>query len=181
MMLVLSVFCCITVCLIVAACWRLRETLAPGAVPSELLLVKDPGLSIAQFYRPMERLLADEDFQYVSTRPDVGPGVLKQMRADRRRIFRLYLRSISADFSDLTGRLRAIMVDSPHSREDLAATILKSRVFFVATLVLIEGRLFLHACGLYPIRISPRDLIEGLTQMQRELEQFTRTPAILIS
>ncbi len=180
-MLFLSIFCCLIACLIVSACWRLRESLPPGAVPSELQLTKDPSVSTAQFYRPMERLLADDDFEFLSRRTDMGRDVLNKMRADRRRIFRQYLFSISTDFSDLTSRLRAIMVDSPHSREDLAATIFKSRVLFAAALVVIEGRLFLHACGVCTIRISARNLVEGLAQMQRELEQLTKTPALLTS
>ena len=177
-MLVLSVFCCLTVCLIVAACWRLRKTLTPAVASSEIFLVEESGLNRIQFYRPMERLLAADDFQFLSQQPGFNSQVLRRMRADRRRIFRQYLGSLSVDFSDLTNRLRTIMVESPHSREDLAATILTARVLFTATLVVIEGRLLLHACGLYQIRISALNLVAGLTQMQRELEQFTLTPAM---
>lgn len=181
MMLAVFAVCFVTVCLLVAVSLRLRTLLTPRTPKSDLLPAQDAGVSAAQFYRPMQRLLADEDFLFLSERPEISPAEVSRMRAERRRIFRQYLAALSTDFADLTSRLRAIMVESPHSREDLALAILKSRMLFSAALIVIEGRLLLHACGLYRIQISAGNLIEGLTQMQRELEQFSRVPALSVS
>lgn len=178
---VLFLTCILTLGLLLVAGWKLKATLTSGDSSFDTQTKADTDLNRLLFYRPMERLLSEEDFTFVSSQPNISPLMLKRMRAERRRIFREYLRALSVDFSRLTFRLREIMVDSPHSREDLAASILKARVLFSLAVLMVEGRLVLHACGLYRVNVSALVLTEGFARMQREMEQLARTPAMSAS
>ncbi len=178
---VLFLLCIFTLCLLLAAGWKLKATLTSSDPSYDTLNEADTELNRLQFYRPMERLLSEDDFAYVSSQPNISPAILKRMRAERRRIFRQYLGALSADFSRLTSRLREIMVESPCSREDLAASILRARMLFAFAVLMVEGRLVLHACGFYRVRVSALVLTEGFAQMQREMDQLTRTPALSAS
>jgi hypothetical protein len=101
-------------------------------------------------YRPMLRLLADEDF-------DVAPrdaAVRRMLRAQRRQLFREYLRYLSKDYGQLLAGIRLAMVQSEIDRPDLAKALLKNRVLFSAALCRIDVRLGLHALGIGGIDAS---------------------------
>ncbi len=178
---ILFLLCTLTLCLLLVAGWKLKTTFTSSDSSCDTQPKANTDANRLQFYRPMERLLSDKDFAFIAAQPGVSPRLLKRMRAERRRIFRQYLASLSADFSRLTFQLREIMVASPCSREDLAASILKARILFAFAVLMVEGRLALHACGLYRVRVSAQGLTEGFAHMQREMEQLTRTPALSVS
>ncbi len=52
-------------------------------------------------YRPMERLLSEEYFEFLVSQEGYEPKIGKRLRSERRRIFRGYLRSIRRDFQRL--------------------------------------------------------------------------------
>ena len=64
-----------------------------GEVPMDESLVLAPGK-----YRPMERLLQEEDFRFLSSQPGFSARLGRRFRSQRRRVFRAYLRSLSMDF-----------------------------------------------------------------------------------
>jgi len=177
MTFMLLVICLITFCLLTLSIWRLRVNFADRRRVSE---PESAFSRSADFYRPMQRLLTTEDISFLRSQPGITPRKLRQMQFDRRRIFRQYLRSLGLDLSLLMNELRAIMVDSPESRADLAEALFKSRVLFASVVIAVECRLFMHACGFQNVAISVTPLTEGLAQLRRQLELLTPQPALAL-
>ena len=59
-------------------------------------------------YRPMERLLSEDDIRFLKSQPGYEPNMEKVLRSDRRKIFRTYLRSLGRDFNRLHLALRLV-------------------------------------------------------------------------
>src|ERR1700687_4993862 len=86
----------------------LYKTLASrhnNEVPMDELLVLSPDK-----YRPMTRLLQEEDFQFLSSQPGFSPRLGRHFRTERRRIFRGYLRSLSKDFSRVSMACQMLII-----------------------------------------------------------------------
>jgi len=177
MTFMLLAICLVTLFLLTLSLWRLRVNFANRSVPSETETVFTRS---ADFYRPMQRLLAIEDIVFLRSHLGITARQLRRIRSERRRIFRQYLRSLSLDLSVLMNQLRAIMVDSPESRTDLAETLFKSRILFASVVIAVECRLFLHACGFEDVVISVTPLTEGLAQLRRQLELLAPQPALAL-
>src|ERR1041385_2461454 len=76
-------------------------------------------------FRPMERLLSEEDFRYLAAHPGATPRMVRRLRAERRRLFRAYLRSLQRDFTRIYSAIQLILVQSEVDRPELAAALLK--------------------------------------------------------
>jgi hypothetical protein len=101
-------------------------------------------------YRPMLRLLADEDFRFVSA----NPRLKKTLRAERCRLFRGYLRCLTRDYGRLLAGLRHAMVHSGVDRPDLAQALVRNRFRFAVALCNAEMRLVLYSAGIGKVDIS---------------------------
>jgi hypothetical protein len=88
-------------------------------------------------YRPMERLLAEDDLSYL-TSLGLGQRTVKQFRKERRRIFRRYLRNLQVDFWSLHAAARALLIEAPEDRPELAAAILRQQFAFQRTVWMIR-------------------------------------------
>ena len=71
-------------------------------------------------YRPMMRLLDPEDFEFLRSQPGITSRQVARLRAQRCRIFRGYLRSLSADFGHVCMALKLLIAESQQDRADLA-------------------------------------------------------------
>jgi hypothetical protein len=101
-------------------------------------------------YRPMLRLLADEDFRFVSA----NPSLKKTFRTERCRLFRAYLRCLARDYGRLLAGLRHAMVQSGVDRPDLAQALVRNRFRFAVSLCNAEIRLVLYSAGIGKVDIS---------------------------
>ena len=124
----------------------------------------------AERYGPMERLLTEEDFDYIAAHPGFDRKRLSRFRSQRREIFRRYLVYLSRDYSRLCAAIRMLMVQSAQDRPDLAALLLKQRANFTLGLLAAEFNLMLHALGIGPLRA--RHLIETSESLSLELKQL---------
>jgi hypothetical protein len=88
-------------------------------------------------YRPMERLLAEDDLSYL-TALGLDQRTLKQFRKERRRLFGRYLRNLQADFWSLHAAARALLIEAPADRPELAAAILRQQFAFQRTVWMIR-------------------------------------------
>jgi hypothetical protein len=104
----------------------------------------------ADRYRPMLRLLSDEDLAFVSA----DNKLQRTLRARRRDLFRGYLRCLTRDYARLLAGVRQAMVHSGVDRPDLARALAKNRVLFAAAICKVEFRLALHATGVGSVDIS---------------------------
>ncbi len=145
--------------------WLLRSLLAPSAVVAfDANWIDD--FSIDK-YRPMFRLLAEDDYEFLASQSGQPSNAVRRLRADRRRIFRAYLKSLVSDFYRLQVGLKLVMVHSEHDRPELAAQLLKQRMFFSYALVRVEFRLALHTFGLATVDV--RDLIGSVDSLRMQV------------
>src|SRR5580692_10972349 len=91
----LAAFVCLAVGAVLAFLFR-RLIAGPKSLPVSVEWIND--LSIAR-YRPMERLLTEEDYRFLASQPGIDKKALRRLRGERRKIFRGYLACLSHDFA----------------------------------------------------------------------------------
>jgi hypothetical protein len=138
-------------------------------VPLEHLAVLTP-----EKYRPMERLLLEEDFRFLSSQPGFSPGLGRRFRTERRRIFRGYLRNLRKDFGRLSLACQMLVIHAAEDRQDLAAAVIRQRLMFGLGVVAVEGRLVLYTLGLGTVDV--RNLVESLETMQGQIRVLLTPP-----
>jgi hypothetical protein len=110
----------------------------------------------ADRYRPMLRLLSNEDLNFAAR----TPALRAKVAARRRELFRGYVRCLTKDYARLLGSVRRLMVESGVDRPDLAKALAKNRFVFALALCRIDVHLRLHALGLSNVDVS--GLVEAL-------------------
>jgi hypothetical protein len=110
-------------------------------------------------YRPMLRLLSDDDLAFVAA----DSKLHRTLRARRRDLFRGYLRCLTRDYACLLAGVRQAMVHSGVDRPDLARALAKNRALFAIAICKVEFRLAMHATGFGSVDISALvDALEAL-------------------
>src|SRR5581483_3251265 len=120
-------------------------------------------------YKPMLRLLSQDDMQFVSLAPDLK----RALRTARRQIFRSYLRCLSKDYSRLLGGVRWIMVNSGVDRPDLAILLSRQRRSFAIAMCRIEWMLALHAMGFDNVRVDVSGLVGAIDNLTGIVNVFS--------
>ena len=128
-------------------------------------------------YRPMERLLGEEDFRFLASQPGFSPKLGRRLRTERRQIFRGYLRSLSRDFSSISAACHLLIVHSAEDRAELASSLIRQRFVFGLGMLAVEGRLVLHAAGIGTVDV--RGLVESLETMQAQVRVLLTPPQTL--
>ena len=165
MVLGLSLFICLAAG---AAIFLFRRLVAgPKTLPVSVDWISE--LSATR-YRPMERLLSEEDYRYLASQPGCNPKALRALRSERRRLFRGYLACLRRDFGQVSAALRLMVTYSSIERPELAALLYKQQMVFAVGMVAVEWRLCLHACGLGTVDV--RDLVKAVECMHLELRQM---------
>jgi hypothetical protein len=162
----LAAFVCLAVGAVLAFLFR-RLIAGPKSLPVSVDWIND--LSIAR-YRPMERLLSEEDCRFLASQPGFDKRMLRRIRAERRRLFRGYLACLSRDFSLVGAALRLMMMYSAQDRPDLAGILYKQQALFAFGMLAVQWRLVLHACGLGTVDV--RGLVRAMEFMRLELRQM---------
>lgn len=121
-------------------------------------------------YRPMERLFSDQDYDFLATQPGYSPAIARRLHAERRRIFRHYLRCLSRDFERLHTAAKFLLLHSPQDRPDLASALLKQRLIFRYALLSVHARLILQTLGIG--KVDVRGLVRPLESMREQLSQL---------
>jgi hypothetical protein len=115
--------------------------------------------------RPLERLLNPVDFEFLRKRGMSRRRIL-QVRSERRRLFRMYLRRLTSDFNMVCGAMSEVLVHSAVDRPDMARNLGVQRIVFYRRLVEIELRLRVSAL-VFDTALS-LDLIRPLQTMHAE-------------
>ncbi len=129
-------------------------------------------------YQPMERLLRKDDFEFLAGQPGYSPALGRRFRAERRRVFRGYLRSLRRDFSRVSLTFHTLIVHSAEDRGDLAAVLVRERLKFGFGMLAIECRLALHALGMDAVSIDVRGMVESVENMQAQMRLLLAPQAI---
>ena len=96
-------------------------------------------------YRPMERLLQKEDFQFLEGQPGYSAGLGRRFRTERRRVFRGYLKCLKSDFGRVSLTFQTLIVHAAEDRGDLAAGLVRQRLMFSMAMLAVQGRLLCRA------------------------------------
>lgn len=121
-------------------------------------------------YRPMERMFNEADYEFLAEQPGYHPGIAKKLRAERKQIFRAYLRQLVGDFHRLVHVANLMMVYSGEDRSDLARSIFRLRLNFYWTVVCTEASLSLQP--LAPRAIRSGYLINALATMHENVHRL---------
>jgi len=128
----------------------------------------------AERYRPMLRLLQEEDLEFLRRQPGATPALVRRFRAQRCRAFRGYLRWLSVDFDRACDALMVVMVNSPYDRADLLSAFIRSRFGFASSMLVVRCQLFLYRRKLAKVDIAR--LVGQFDGVRAHLQGFT--PAI---
>ena len=152
MNLVLAVFLVASIAVVgvlVAVLFKAASSKSP--LPATTDWIDD--LSVER-YRPMLRLLDEDDFRFLRSHPNSTAEMLNQLRRQRCHIFRSYLQSLSGDFGQVSTALRLIMVQAEQDRPDLATTLLRAHLAFTFGIMMIRARLTLYSWGVGSVNVA---------------------------
>ena len=127
-------------------------------------------LSVAR-YQPMHRLLDNADIEDLRSEPGFRPKLAAQVRRERIRIFRIYLKRLNADFASVCMAVKLVLLQSDIDRPDLAATLLRSQFRFAGGLALVYARLALYQIGIGKVEVG--GLLRLFDGMRIELRSLT--------
>lgn len=122
-------------------------------------------------YRPMERLLSEADDNMVAG----NSALRRKFRAERRKLFRRYLKCLTRDYGCLLNGIRLTMVQSGIDRPDLLRAVARNRIYFALAICRIEYRLALHAAGLGTVDIS--GVVTAFETLREQMAAFAAVPA----
>ncbi len=123
-------------------------------------------------YRPMERLFAQDDYEFLAAQPGFNPSIYKRLQAERRKIFRHYLRCLGRDFERLQAAAQMLLLHAPQDRPDLAAGLLKQKTMFYFAMAGVRCRLVLQGVGLGTVDVSR--LVNALEMMREQLRSLSQ-------
>jgi hypothetical protein len=126
-------------------------------------------------YRPMMRLLDSEDLEFLRLQPGFTPQIATQLRIQRCRIFRGYLRCLSDDFAQVCTAMKIVLLQSRGDRPDLAKALVRQQALFAAGMAAVHVRLFLYRWGLCSADVT--GLVKIFDGMRLELQ--TLVPATM--
>jgi hypothetical protein len=126
-------------------------------------------------YEPLTRLLANSDLAFVRQQSGC-PEIAARWNHARRRIIRMYLKDLAADFRRLHADARALVAESPEQNSELVNVLMKQQLVFWREMFGVE--LWLMASWLGIGRGSAGRLVEAIAAMQAEIARtMTPTPA----
>ena len=114
-------------------------------------------------YQAMMGLTSEEDFEFLAAQPGYRKEIGVRLRRERRRIFRMYLRALAADFRSLHAAARTLVAEAPERHADLVGMLVGCQVTFWGRMVLVELRL------LTPTARLPKLDVESLLQPMESL------------
>src|ERR1700678_1608564 len=89
-------------------------------------------------YAPMERLLDRNDLAFLASQPGYRPEIGKRLMAERRKIFRAYLRLLVRDFNQLIGIGKLMVVYSNLDQQEFARSLGRQQVKFYARVCALQ-------------------------------------------
>jgi hypothetical protein len=132
-----------------------------------------PEFSLSR-YQPMAQLMSGDDLQFLSGQPGVTRVQHQRFKRNRRRVFRLYLRELAADFQLLHRQAREIVAESPQANAASVGSILRLQVDFWRFLALIELQLVLDQMGVGTV--DSRRLLETVNALHASVSRASAGP-----
>jgi hypothetical protein len=124
-------------------------------------------------YRPMLRLLNQEDLHFLRTQPGFTAQMATKFRIQRCQLFRGFLRCLDSDFGRICMALKVLMVQAKHDRPDLASVLLRNQITFAYGMMMVEFQLACYRYGVGSVDVT--GLVKLFDGMRLELR--TLVPA----
>ena len=105
-------------------------------------------------YRPMEILLAEDDFEFLVRQPGFEASLCKKLRRERIWIFRQYLDRLIADFNRLHVYARCLITQGHVDQSHLLGQLVWLRMRFSFTVLRVEVSLLFAYVGCKPRVVS---------------------------
>lgn len=118
-------------------------------------------------YLPMLRLLDETELRVLHSHSGTTPQLAARFRRERCRIFRNYLRCLTADFSRVSAALKLLMTQAGTDRPDLASLLIRAQVSFAACLLLVRVQVAFYALGFG--RVNAGALLQAFERIRLEL------------
>ena len=115
-------------------------------------------------YAPMRRLLDSGDVEFLSSQPGYRPEIGKRLMAERRKIFRGYLRLLILDFNQLIGLGKLMVVYAAEDRAELARALWRHQISFYFAVFAVQCKLALHPLGWSGVDVNK--LVQALEAMR---------------
>ena len=117
-------------------------------------------------YYPMEGLLADEDFRFLSCQPGFDLSLYRKLRRERLHIFRQYLCRLILDFNRLHTAARLLVAHGHEDRSDLVTQLMWLKLRF--SVAVVRTRLSYLICCLGFRSLAVRAVILRLEDMDAQ-------------
>lgn len=124
-------------------------------------------------YYPMQELLSDEDFRFLSRQPGFDFSLYRKLRRERLHIFRQYLSRLIVDFNRLHAAARVLVAHGEEDRSNLVGRLVWLKVMFSAAV--LKAQLSYFCCSLGVGSLAARAAIQRLEQMSAELTSLSAT------
>jgi hypothetical protein len=149
----------------------LQKIQTDHSVPAQILSQD----SLVDRYRPMFRLLDESDCEFIAA-GFPGSSEIRRFRAERRSLFRVYLRNLGADHARIVGAIQDVLAASQLDRPDLAKALYRCQLMFALAMITVETKLFLHALGIGTVEV--RSLIAAVEGLQLQLQDMVFVQAV---
>jgi hypothetical protein len=142
----------------------------------------DSGASSAEWFEnfsldsfsPMERLLDQSDFEFLSKQPGYRPEIGARLLKERKQLFLSYLRLLIGDFNQFLRIARLMMVHSTEDRADFAKVLWRQQVTFYMAVCALRVRVALYPLGWTSLDVSR--LMGALENMRNQVTQLGFQP-----
>ncbi len=122
-------------------------------------------------FRPMRRLLAEDDFVFLSTQPGYRPEIAANLRTRRIAVYRRYVALLGAEFSRLHKALRLMTLYAERDRAEASRILVEQRILFTYRMMQVQARLLFFRFGVKPLDVSP--LVATIDSMRASLQQIS--------
>ena len=117
--------------------------------------------------------LQSTDISYLVKHPALARTVIRELRCERRRVLREYLRSLQYDFNLTCAEIKEAIVASSEDRPDLVEALFKQQVRFKLGLMRAECSMIMEAIGLVAVNFDA--IIDGLSGIRLNVTRLVVT------
>ncbi|MCZ2148311.1 MAG: hypothetical protein LC126_11090 [Bryobacterales bacterium] len=130
-------------------------------------------------FRPMERLLREEDFAFLSAQPGYRREIAASLRARRIAVYRRYVGLLGGEFNRLHKALRLLTLYAETDRAETSRVLVEQRILFTYRLLQVHVRLAFFRFGVKPLDVSA--LVATVDSMRASVQQLSASVSPLPS
>ena len=124
-------------------------------------------------YYPMQGLLADEDFRFLSRQPGFDFSLYRKLRRERLHIFRQYLNRLIVDFNRLHSAARVLVAHGHEDRSNLVTQLIVLKIRFSGAV--LQAQISYFFCSIGIGSLAARAAIARLEEMSTQLSSISAT------